>query len=132
MNVHVPSTICLLLYKNVKKLNPMAHSSLPLPPYIVTHASIDLNSAACKACPTWISLIHRNIWALTTERGGKKNRKCEGRESKSGAHSLKWLEGTVILPPLPGAERGDNLGDNGNSQASPYGHGYVFVKAAKQ
>lgn len=88
MNVHVPSTICLLLCKNVKKLNLMAHSSLPLPPYIVTHASVDVNSAACKACPTWISLIQSNIWSLTTERGGKKNRKCEGRESKSGAHSL--------------------------------------------
>lgn len=35
---------------------------------------------------------------------------------------LKRVGDMLILPPLPGAERGDNLGDNGPNQASPYGH----------
>lgn len=36
----------------------------------------------------------------------------------------------LILPPLPGAERGDNLGDNGSNQAAPYGQEYF--QTAKQ
>lgn len=43
---------------------------------------------------------------------------------------LKRVGDMLILPPLPGAERGDNLGDNGTNQASPYGHECVWT--AKQ
>lgn len=43
---------------------------------------------------------------------------------------LKRVGDMLILPPLPGAERGDNLGDNGTNQASPYGH--ECVSTAKQ
>lgn len=51
----------------------------------------------------------------------------ERRESKSRGAFLKQLGGTVILPSLPGAERGDSLGDNGKGQASPYGPDCVWV-----
>lgn len=87
----------------------------------VTHARVGLNSAPCEASPSRISLIQSNIWSLTTV-GGEQNRKCERREWKSGRAFLKRLGDMLILPPLPGAERGDNLGDNGTNQASPYGH----------
>lgn len=48
-------------------------SSLTPGPFIFTsstvhpdHASVELNSSACKACPSRISLIQSSIWCLTT------------------------------------------------------------------
>lgn len=65
---------------------------------------------------------------VVLDQDGKRTKQevWQERVKEQGAF-LKQSGGTLILPPLPGAERGDNLGDNGSSQASPYGPKCVCV-----
>lgn len=115
--------------ENVKWFNP---GPIPLCHLLRSSRRMPASALHVKPCPSRISLIQAHIWCLTAA-GGEQNRKCGGRESKSRERSWKRLGGTLILPPPPGAERGDNLQDNGNTPVSTiWACAWMCVRAAKQ